>query len=107
MTIKTTKIINPINIEGRNLRPLNEYKGEILKLTKSDRAKITNYETQIAALECDLYDLNKRIKPKMQMKDWDYWVNKIIVCEYRIKVLKDLVREIKVNRFNIQNLKQK
>lgn len=41
------------------------------------------------------------------MKDWDYWVNKIIVCEYRIKVLKDLVREIKVNRFNIQNLKQK
>lgn len=108
MTIKATNIINPIlNAEGRNLRPLMAYKGEILKLTKSDKAKITKYKTQIASLECDLYDLNKKINPKMQTKEFDYWANKMMYVEYKIEELRNFIREIKINRFNIQKSKQK
>lgn len=111
MNIKrNSTIIKTItNTEGRNLRPLNNYDGKLLKLTKSDKTKIAAYEASIAQLECDIYALNKSLDSpsKMGFRAWNALTDKIDYLQFKVDQLRTMIRDIKVNRFNIQKSKQK
>ena len=106
-----TKLINSTTstqlAKGRNLRPLSEYSGVILRLTAKEKKEISELRASIAKLECDLYDLHKNVKTRMPQTKLDYFWNKIIVCEGKIDTLKETIREIMVNRLNIQKAKKK
>ncbi len=106
-----TKLINSTTstqlAKGRNLRPLSEYSGVILRLTAKEKKEISDLKAAIARLECDLYDLHKNVKTRMPQTKLNYFWNKIIVCEGKIDTLKATIREIMVNRLNKQKAKQK
>lgn len=106
-----TKLINSTTstqlAKGRNLRPLSEYSGVILRLTAKEKKEISDLKAAIARLECDLYDLHKNVKTRMPQTKLNYFWNKIIVCEGKIDTLKATNREIMVNRLNKQKAKQK
>lgn len=106
-----TKLINSTTstqlAKGRNLKPLSEYSGVILRLTAKEKKEISDLKAAIARLECDLYDLHKNVKTRMPQTKLNYFWNKIIVCEGRIDTLKATIREIMVNRLNKQKAKQK
>ena len=108
MTIKkVTNIVPAIRTEGRNLRPLKEHSGVTLKLTKKEKTQIEKYEASISELECELYKLYQNLKPAMSPKEREFWSDKIGYYEHRVNELKALIKEIKVNRYNIQKSKQK
>ena len=108
MNIKKVATVTPIiNTEGRNLRPLKEHIGVTLKLTKEEKTQVEKYEDSISELECELYKLYQHLKPVMSSKERDFWSDKIISYEYRIEHLKELIREIKINRYSIQKAEQK
>lgn len=106
-----TKLINSTTstqlARGRNLKPLSEYSGVILRLTAKEKKEISDLKAAIARLECDLYDLHKNVKTRMPQTKLNYFWNKIIVCEGKIDTLKATIREIMVNRLNKQKAKQK
>ena len=106
-----TKLINRTTstqlAKGRNLKPLSEYSGVILRLTAKEKKEISDLKAAIARLECDLYDLHKNVKTRMPQTKLNYFWNKIIVCEGKIDTLKATIREIMVNRLNKQKAKQK
>ena len=106
-----TKLINSTTstqlAKGRNLKPLSEYSGVILRLTAKEKKEISDLKAAIARLECDLYDLHKNVKTRMPQTKLNYFWNKIIVCEGKIDTLKATIREIMVNRQNKQKAKQK
>jgi len=106
-----TKLINSTTstqlAKGRNLKPLSEYSGVILRLTAKEKKEISDLKAAIARLECDLYDLHKNVKTRMPQTKLNYFWNKIIVCEGKIDTLKATIREIMVNRLNKQKAKQK
>lgn len=105
---KTSTTIKTItDIQGKKLCPLSSYQGQFLKLTKIDKERISKCEAQLSQLRCDLYQLNKKINPRMQTTEYDYWMSKIMRCECKIDALKNLIRNIKINRFNIQKTKDK
>lgn len=108
MNIKKVATITPIiNTEGRNLRPLKEHGGVTLKLTKKEKSQIEKYETAIAEFECELYKLYQQLRRSMSPKERVFWSDKITYYEFRISELKEQVKDIKVNRYNIQKSKQK
>ena len=86
----------------RNLCPLKDYKGKLLVLTNDDKKKITCINEQIAKLECEIYDINKQINNKLKQSRYEFWLNKLICCETKINELKELIKEIKIFRFNKQ-----
>lgn len=97
-------ILYNLETAGRNLKPLSGYDGKLLKLTKGDKTKIAGYESQIAQYECDILDLRKKITLGMILQT-DYWQRKIDLYQFRIDSLRELIREIKINRFNRQKSK--
>ncbi len=110
MNIKKTGIViktASANLEGRNLRPLKDYKGVLLELNDYEKKQIAEYESKISAFECELYNLynilNKEKRPGRQ----DFWCERIMRIEYEIDKLNELIKEIKVNRFNFQKKYQK
>lgn len=108
MKIKTiNNAVSSQFAKGRNLKPLSEYTGQILRLTAKEKKEISGLNASIAKLECDLYDLHKNVKTGMSQAKLDYFWNKIIICEGKIDTLREAIREIKVKRFNIQKSEQK
>lgn len=105
-----TKLIKTIstsipNLEGRNLKPLKEHAGAVLKLTTKDKKEISKIQASITELECDLYDVRKAMNKDNNSNRLDYFWNKIDTLEYRISGLRELIRDIKINRFNKQKSK--
>lgn len=73
-----------------------------MKLTQSDKKKIANYEASIIELESDICQINKHINKKISAGMYDYLAEKIDMLQFQIKKLRQMIRDIKVNRFNIQ-----
>ncbi len=102
MPIKKISTIFPNN---KNLSPLSEYSGTVLKLTKKDKAEIAKLESSIAQLECDIYDINKQIgKPKVYTGREYYFLAKLDRIEVYIKDFKEAIKQIKINRLNKQKI---
>lgn len=104
---KVAKVVPTINIEGRNLRPLKEHSGVTLKLTQKEQSQVEKYEASISELECELYKLYQHLKPVMSSKERNFWSDKIFSYENRIEYLKGQIKDIKINRYNIQKSNQK
>ena len=100
MAIKKIKITSTI---PSNFKPVSEYKGPILKLTQKDKEEIAKCQKAIASLECDVYDIDKRLcQSSLTSGQKEYFYQKLIHLDYHIERLKDAIRDIKINRLQKQ-----
>ena len=75
-------------------------------MTESDKKKIKLYQNKISQMELDLAKFHSLLKRQFTSSNCNYYYDKITCCEYQISVLKDLIREIKLKRFNEQKKSQ-
>ena len=97
-----------VSMLGRNLKPLSEYSGPILKLTASEKSQISKMESKIAEYELEiekLARLNRGITRVSSEKA--YYNNKMYYLTGWIDDLRNAIREIKINRLNIQKSQMK
>ncbi len=100
MAIKKIKITSTI---PSNFKPISEYKGPILKLTQKDKEEIAKCQKSIASLECDVYDINKKLcQSGLTFGQKEYFYQKLMHLDYHIGILKDAIRDIKINRLQKQ-----
>lgn len=94
--------VQPI-VSNRNLVPINQYNGVILKLTKADKEKITVLQKQKAQYELELHALIKQAeKIKIFCKDQIRIVHKIFSMESNIKLVEEMIKNIKTSRLSKQ-----
>ena len=83
--------------------PLKKYKGPILKLTNEETAKIAVLQENINNAAMEIYNLNRMFGGKhLTVSQRDYYLNKLYSLEACINELKQMIREIKINRLNKQ-----
>ena len=98
------------------LKPLGEYKGPILKLTKADKEKIAKYEKQIAQLDIEIMKLNNYAQSRgtgvNHVKNFtveeygsDYFNDQLFNLADNIDSLKKMIKQIKMNRLEKQKAK--
>lgn len=92
-----------INISFGGMIPLKKYTGPLLKLTKSEEDKISTLQSNINDLEIELYQLSKIYDGKnLTNGQANYYFNKVASINTQINELKEIIRTIKINRFNEQ-----
>lgn len=92
-----------ISFQGRNLKPLSEYKGPILKLTQNEKEQIKSMEFQIAGYELELEKLKmKSSSVKRISSEKTYYNDKIWDITRLIEELRQAIKDIKIKRLNIQ-----
>lgn len=100
------EISNPI-FTAKKLVPLSEYKGPVLKLTKAEKAKISDLLEQRTQLSFDLDKVRKILEKnsKTITRQWQHLsiVDFKLHCE--IERIDKLIKEIKTNRLNKQKAK--
>ena len=86
------------------LIPANKYKGPLLKLTKEDKTKIAALQEDINRIELEHYKINQYIQTKknLSFNVLDILYTQSDRLEYRIEQLKNMIREIKMNRLKTQ-----
>lgn len=106
MNIYNTCYIQP-KFNGK-LMPLSEYKGPILKLTKADKAKITKLQKELAISDIELAKLNDLYIKNLRVPKQRYYLESLIQkLEAKIEEIQNLIKEIKINRLNIQKNKER
>ncbi len=91
------------DLQFKGLVPVKNYKGPILKLTKAEQKLITDYQKAITQTECELYKLERAYqKKKISEKDSNYFNDVHYYLSGKIENLKNKIREIKINRLNLQ-----
>lgn len=94
---------NVSNLQFQGLVPYNQYKGPLLKLTKSEKDKISKLQENINQAEFELYHLQRKYEGKfLKTEDFDYYAGQVDKLMYRIEELKELIRNIKINRLTMQ-----
>lgn len=92
---------NPISFNG--IIPLKKYTGPILKLTETEEAKISSLQENINNFEMELYNLNKLFEGKrLSTGQSNYYFNKVMTISAQIDDLKQMIRQIKIDRLNMQ-----
>lgn len=110
---KNMLINNNTNYVNRNvsfgkLIPINKYSGPVLKLTKDDTEKINALQENITRLEVDLYKFKRYFEYKRVIpQNWEYYSEKIDIIYNQIDRLREAIKEIKINRLNIQKCLEK
>lgn len=100
--VSTNSFKAKIVVPPRKFVPLTEYKGPILKLTKSDINKIAELTETLTKLEIEYYDLNKYIRfAKVITRGLQ---DKMYFLENCIESLKLQIRDVKISRLNQQKL---
>ena len=90
----------------KNLIPLSQYNGVILKLTAKDKKQIEQMRKQIVQLETDICTFNKKINaPKTTRKEKEIFDIKRLETENSIDLIKEKIKEIKIQRLNTQKEK--
>lgn len=99
-------LITPINVsvnmQGRNLKPISEYQGPILKLTSKEKTQIAQMEARIAEYELEIEKLNSLSQKSHVISSIDYYNDKIGYLDYWIDKLRNEIRNIKISRLNKQ-----
>ena len=97
----------PINFKAnptRKLTPLIDYKGPILDLMFYEQDEINILEKQIAELEKEVSSITRILNVKKKLTGYKIkkykW--KLFFLGEDINKLRDKIRDIKINRFNIQ-----
>ena len=97
------KISAKSNVQFRGMVPVKDYKGPVLKLTEDDIEKINKLQNSISQLEFEIYGINKLFEyKKLTPNELNFYYNKLDILEFQIKLLKDSIRQIKIDRLNIQ-----
>lgn len=97
------KISAKSNVQFRGMVPIKDYNGPVLKLTEDDIEKINKLQNSISQLEFEIYGINKLFEnKKLTSGELNFYYNKLAILEYQIKSLKDSIRQIKIDRLNIQ-----
>ncbi len=97
------KISAKSNVQFRGMVPVTDYKGPVLKLTENDIEKINKLQNSISQLEFEIYGINKLLEYKrLTPNELNYYYNKLDILDYQIRSLKESIKQIKVNRLNIQ-----
>ena len=95
--------LNTTDLTFQALIPKDQYKGPILKLTKKEKEQISKYEHQIGGLELELNKLGEFVaKARHNAAVGDYYSDIMGKIETQIRYLKELIKEIKINRLNKQ-----
>ena len=99
--------INPISYTNFQAKvPLSEYKGPVLKLTKPDLKKIDKLKNTRFQYEMELIDIDKLLaNKKISVAQYNFLMNKKAKIEAYIEDIILAIREIKINRLNIQKSK--
>ncbi len=99
--------INPISYTNFQAKvPLSEYKGPVLKLTKPDIKKIDKLKNTRFQYEMELIDIDKLLaNKKISVAQYNFLMNKKAKIEAYIEDIILAIREIKINRLNIQKSK--
>ena len=98
--------INPISTNFKARVPLSEYKGPILKLTKPDIKKIDKLKDVRFQYEMELIDIEKLLaNKKISTAQFNFLMNKKMKIEHSIEDIISAIKEIKINRLNIQKSK--
>ena len=90
---------------AKKLIPFSQYKGPILKLTKAEKAQIAHLESEIAALECDLYRISNYQKLKLSESQLFSSQSTEMHLDGMISSLRKMIKEIKANRLRKQQEK--
>ena len=101
--------INPMSYTNFQAKvPLSEYKGPVLKLTKPDIKKIDKLKNTRFQYEMELIDIDKLLaNKKISVAQYNFLMNKKAKIEAYIEDIILAIREIKINRLNIQKSKFK
>lgn len=91
------------NIQFKRMIPLKNYEGPVLKLTQAETKKVQALQESVNQTEIELYNLHKKYSGKrLPSAQFQFYSSTWDFLEYRIEMLKEMIREIKVNRFAIQ-----
>ncbi len=89
------------------LVPIKKYTGNLLHLTNEDKQQISKLQSSIAQLEAELYQLTKHFAHrKLSDSESSFFYNRCFEIQFNINSLLRSIKEIKVNRLNMQNLCQ-
>lgn len=92
------------NIQFRGMVPLKDYKGPILKLTQAEIKNINVLQENINMMEIELYNLDKKYAGKhLTTEIFQFYAGKWDSLNTEIKSLKEMIRNIKINRLKEQN----
>lgn len=98
--------INPISTNFKAKVPLSEYKGPVLKLTKPDLKKIEKLKNIRYEYEMELISIDNLLaKKKISNAQFQFLMNKKSKIEALISEIVSKIKEIKINRLNIQKSK--
>ena len=93
------------SIKGRNIVPISEHCGPVLKLTKKEKLLIDSMKKEINEKQLDVYKVSG-LMAKATTEKLKYIYNDILVhLTTRIEILQDKIKDIKTNRFKIQKEK--
>ncbi len=99
--------MNYTNPQFLGLVPLKRYKGLRLQLTEEDNERIKILQDEISQAEISLYKLRQKYDGKYLRTEQ---MNAIFGIEdkltMQITALQEMIRDIKIKRFNIQKLKK-
>lgn len=92
---------------GKKLVPISDYKGPILKLTKKEQAEIADLLSKRSQLSFDLDNVRKILKKntKTITREWQHLSNVDFSLQSEIERIDRIIKEIKLNRLNIQKAK--
>ncbi len=94
---------NSLNIQFQGMVPINKYKGPLLQLTEGDKARISELQESINRMEFELYHLNRKFNGKrLPNREFQYYVSQERRLQAYIEELKEMIQDIKINRFNKQ-----
>lgn len=104
MTVrKTLKFVAPNPYTDRNLIPRSQYNGPVLKLTKADNKKIESLQKKKAGFELELESLKKYAERiKITTQESMRLNHKIFDMERNIRIVEDMIKEIKQSRLSKQ-----
>ncbi len=91
------------NVNFSGLVPKKSYKGPLLKLTETDKKKISALQENIVKMELELYDLSRIYdNKKLTTEKLDYIWGIEERLKARIESLRENINAIKINRIKMQ-----
>ena len=96
--------VNNFQINTKALVPASEYKGPVLKLTAKEKSKIARLTKTKAELLLESTKLEDRLRKNTKhiTKDYQWLATRLFKLESLIQDIEKAIKEIKINRLNIQ-----
>lgn len=90
------------NFCARNLKPLSDFNGPVLKLTKEDIKKIEILRRVLANYELQAFKIRSCMNPKNNERLRYYYNDQLVHISMKIEEVKKQIKYIKVERYRKQ-----